>query len=386
MVADPASVDHFADRGWNDGVHELIDEARRSTQDPGKPPVTEDWPEVVTWWIERMASPDSGLLERLTWFWHGLLTTGAPKVGSAVLVGRQLAMLRSHATGTYRDLLHAYVTDGALLEYLDGSYSMAANPNENLGRELMELFTIGAGTYTEDDVRAAARALAGWVVKDDSVEWRRDHAFVAPLMFRGVQDRWDTTLIVDHLCDQPETAVNVGSRMWQTLLGTRLTPEGAAELGAWWQSTDLDVLALVEKILTDPSAEESRLNKTRTGVEWFLAFGAAIGDVNVDPWALERLDQMPYYPPNVGGWPEGEHWVSPGSLLGRLSMIANLDGESVAGAGRAEVLDRCGLFELLPTTAAALEDLQRDLAQPSPETIGNLTWRLALSSPEFNLS
>ncbi len=387
LGVDPDQINRFADKSWKDGVAELIDGARGGPA--GEVPEPEDdWGNVVRWWVEQMTAGDGGLTERLTWFWHTLLTTSADKVDSEQLLADQLTGLRQNAAGNYRTLLHGFVTSGALLEFLDASWSHASNPNENLARELMELFTLGPGNYTQDDVRSAARALAGWVVDDGEIEWRRENAFIAPLLFRGVQDDWDTTKIVDHLCDQPETAVNVAGRLWYHLLGTQLTPEAAADLGAWWQNQDLEILPLAERILTDPSAEGSRLNRPRTGLEWFCAFQSVTGGSESDPWHLQNVGQVPYQPPNVGGWPDGDHWLLPGSLLGRLSLVANLNLETIT-RGRsgtaAEVLDRCGLHEVGDGTLAAVNAAgqNNDL---SPEAVAVTTWRLALSSPEFQLS
>ncbi len=386
LTVDPDQIDRFADMSWSDGVAELIDDASDGAAGEVPEPEDDDWGTVVQWWLDRMTDSDGGLAERLTWFWHTLLTTSSEKVGEEKLLTDQLAVLRENAAGNYRTLLHGFVGSGALLEFLDASWSQASNPNENLARELMELFTLGPGNYTQDDVRSAARALAGWVVEDDKIEFRRENAFIAPLLFRGVQDDWDMTKIVDHLCDQPETAVNIASRLWSHLLGTQLTPEGAAELGSWWQDQDLEILPLTERILNDPSAEGSRLNRPRTGLEWFCAFQSATGGTENDPWHLESLGQVLYRPPNVGGWPEGDHWLLPGSLLGRLSHVANLRLETIS-RGRsgtaAEVLDRCGLHEVSDGTLAAVSAPGRSTMVP--ESAAVTTWRLALSSPEFQL-
>lgn len=324
----------------------------------------------------------------MAWFWHALLTTSADKVSSAALVRQQLVDLRSGALGDYRTILHTFVTGGALIDYLDANGSMASNPNENLARELMELFTIGRDAYTEDDVRSAARALAGWVVEDGTVSWKRENAFVAPLLFKGVQDDWDTTKVVDFLCDQPETAVRVSTRLWRHLVGTDPDPGAAAELGAWWQEHDLAVADLVERILLDPAMAAARLNRPRSGLEWFTAYRAVVGVPTDDTWSMQNLGQMPYQPPNVGGWPDGARWLSPGSLLARASMAFDTAWEALA-PGRsgttADILDRCGLQQVWPATLAAL-DAVRSSDELPPEEAEHTRWRLALSSPEFNLA
>lgn len=387
LTVDRDRIDRFSELSWDDGVTRLLDDAADGPVGPTPEP-GDDWGAVIRGWLERLLDPDGGLADRLTWFWHTVLTTNQDKVDGEQLVADQLAVLRTNATGNYRTLLHQFVTSGALLEFLDASHSVASNPNENLGRELMELFTLGPGNYTQDDVRAAARALAGWVVEDDAVEWRRENGFIAPLLFRGVQDNWDTAKIVDHLCDQPETAATISAKLWHHLIGTDLTTDGAAELGRWWQSEDLEILPLVARILTDPSAEGLRLNRPRTGLEWYCATHSLLQGAEVEPWHLQAVGQAPYHPPNVGGWPTGDHWLLPGSLLGRLSLVANLNLDLI-GPGRSgtvsDVLDRCGLFEVSPSTVAVLDAAATDPSL-SPEAARLTTWRLALTSPEFHLS
>jgi uncharacterized protein (DUF1800 family) len=386
LNVNPARIDEFAALGWDGAVDALLSDAGPAPAE--EPPEVDDWTRLAQWWVSRMVDPSSGLRDRLAWFWHGLLTTGADKVSDAALVRQQLIDLRAGAMGDYRSLLHGYVTSGALLEFLDASWSMASSPNENLARELMELFTVGRGGYTQDDVRSAARALAGWVVEDGEVTWRRENAFVAPLLFMGVQDDWDTAKVVDFLCDQPATAARVGCRLWRQLVGTELAADQAADLGRWWQDRDLAIADLVERILRDPAMITSRLNRARSGLEWFTAFRSVLGSPPDDVWPLDALDQMPYRPPNVGGWAEGPRWLSPGSLLARGSLAFGADYASL-GPGRsgttADILDRCGLQQVSPATMAALDGIQASDELP-PESALHTKWRLALSSPEFNLS
>ena len=163
LIIDTDLIDELSGRSFD----QAIDQVLSDQGDAGRPP-REGKEEILNWWIDRMISPTSGLYERMVWFWHTHLTTHHMNVSSDVLVSRQLELLRTHALGNFRQLLQGFVVDGALLQYLDGDGSEASKPNENLARELMELFTVGLGNHTEDDVRTAARALAGWVVDRDT--------------------------------------------------------------------------------------------------------------------------------------------------------------------------------------------------------------------------
>ena len=131
----------------------------------------DDYDALLNGWIRQLRHPEAALHERLTWFWHGHLTTSTDKASFVPALWRQQRLLRRHALGNFRDLLRDITTDAAMLVYLDGDGSVADAPNENFSRELMELFTLGRGSYGEADVRAGARALAGWSV-DTEDGWK----------------------------------------------------------------------------------------------------------------------------------------------------------------------------------------------------------------------
>ncbi len=378
-------IDELAAQSWDDAVDSLLD----GPAPEGTAPKSEEWTEAVDWWIAQMLDDSNGLGERMAWFWHTHLTTNAYKTENA-LIAPQLNLLRSNALGNYRTMLQAFVVDGALLHYLDANNSMASNPNENLGRELMELFTLGRGNYTQDDVRAASRALAGWVVDNQTnqVRFERANAFIAPMIFLGEQADWDTASVVDRLCDHPATAMHVASKVWRHLTGLTLDESAAASLGEWWQGEDLEIKPLVARILRSDEFASARWTRPRTGLEWFLAVSTAIElDEIPDVWRLVDLGQAPYLPPNVAGWPDDNRWLAGGSMLHRAAAVWGI-GEGTAAdrpMALSEILDRCGLHEITPSTQAALA-AAGDRDELDELGVSRLRWRLALSSPEFNLA
>ena len=385
FIIDTNLIDDLSGRSFE----EAVDRVMSDTGDVGTPP-REDTQEIISWWIDRMVSPSSGIYERMVWFWHTHLTTNHVDVSSDVLVSRQLELLRTHALGNFRELLQSFVVDGALLQYLDGDGSEASNPNENLARELMELFTVGLGNHTEDDVRTAARALAGWVVdrETDEVRFERERAFIAPLLFRGKQANFDTAMLVDHLCDDVATAAYVSNKLWHHLAGGWLDVPIAVELGRWWQTQDLEIRPLVQAILTHPQFEHSYYSRPRTGLEFYIALGSVAGVQLEQPGPLRRLGQVPYEPPNVAGWPTDNRWLEPGSILNRGSLIFDIGFGDIYEPmpGNVDyVLDRCGLFSVSQGTLDALNrvGIGRELDE---EARAQIRWRLALSSPEFQLT
>jgi uncharacterized protein (DUF1800 family) len=385
FIIDNNLIDELSGRSYDEAVEQVLSDQG----EVGRPP-REGKEEILNWWVDRMVSPSSGLYERMVWFWHTHLTTNHWNVSSEVLVSRQLELLRTHALGNFRQLLQGFVVDGALLQYLDGDGSEASNPNENLARELMELFTVGLGNHTEDDVRSAARALAGWVVdrETNEVRFERERAFIAPLLFRGKQADFDTAMIVDHLCDDVATAAYVSNKMWHHLAGGWLDSDRAVELGRWWQERDLEIRPLVEAILTHPQFEDSYYSRPRTGLEFYTTLTTVTGVRPDLPYSLRRLGQVPYEPPNVAGWPTDNRWLEPGSMLNRGSMVFSFDFDDIYEPmpGTVDhVLDRCGLFAVTQGTLDALNrvGIGRDLSE---EARARIRWRLALSSPEFQLT
>jgi len=284
-----------------------------------------------------MMSPSSGLYERMVWFWHTHLTTHHAEVTSDVLVSRQLELLRTHAMGNFRDLLQGFVVDGALLQYLDGDGSLASKPNENLARELMELFTVGLGNFTEDDVRTAARALAGWTVDQETNEvvFDRERAFIAPLLFRGKQADFDTGMIVDHLCDDLATAAYVSNKLWHHLAGGWLDEPSAGGDGS---------------VVAEPGPGDQAVGRPHRRTPAVRA---------------QRVRPPPH---------RAARWSSPSTLPTSMSRcparsITSWTGLYSVGQETLDALNRVGV-------GADLDE----------ESRAEIRWRLAFSSPEFQLT
>lgn len=353
--------------------------------------------ELANWMLtDRLDSGlDGGLRRTMAWFWHTVLPSHHAKT-SGTLLARQVETFRRLALSDFTTLMQAYVTDGALLHYLDGDGSIAANPNENLSRELMELYTIGPANYEEVDVRAAARALSGWTVDGESneVRWERDRGFVAPLVFLGEQREWTTEAVVDRLCSDPATARQIAARVWFQLVGR--PPGDADELGRWWAQQDLAIVPLVERIIGDEAFWDPAPARPRSAMEWFAAGAAATGagrtdDGGVDIWQLTRLGQFPFEPPTPAGWDDGR-WITPGQILMRAGVGYELGRSGAPIADPAEVLRRCLITNPSAATLEAMAAIgQRDAGQASADSASADTaaedsvgwWRIALSAPEF---
>ncbi|MEM9565981.1 MAG: DUF1800 family protein [Actinomycetota bacterium] len=345
--------------------------------------------ETVTWWLRQIGGTESGLHERMSFFWHTLIPTHRYSVNHQELVATQLNMIRDNSLGNYRNLLQGFVVDGAMIKYLDADSSTARRPNENLARELMELFSTGIGHYTETDVRQAALAMTGWRVDRDThaVYFDPERAHTEPVTFLGDTRQWDVASITDRLCDHPATAARISGLLWYHLTGKTLNAGAAGELGVWWQDRSLEIRPLVERILLSDDFWSDHYTRPRSGFEYYAAVQNILG---LDPTRLYQardLGQQLYEPPNVGGWPGGERWLNPDSMLRRSQTLFGVDFREVSGGTTAtidEILDRCGIYVVSDRTMAALAGAD------NPDGIGaegvvQLQWRIALSSPEFQL-
>ncbi|SCL31073.1 DUF1800 domain-containing protein [Micromonospora inyonensis] len=309
---------------------------------------------LTEWWLDRMVTTDDQLGEKLLFFWHGHWATSVQKVRSAPLMLRQLETLRRHGRGPLPPLVDAMVRDPALLLWLDGQRNTRKAPNENLSRELMELFTLGhGGGYTEVDVKEGARALTGWVVDRRTGAARFDarRHDPGPKTILGQRAAFDAGSYAKLLAERPETARFVGGRLWFRFAGPDVPPP--ADLAG------PDTVTTLRRILTAPAFAQTRGTLVKQPVEWLVG---ALRQLGVRPSTLPEagrrrllaglaaLDQVPLRPPSVGGWPAGTAWLTTSALQVRLRVADTVAGMAAPTAlarlsaappeGRADALAR----------------------------------------------
>ena len=385
LVVEPERIDRLAGLDESRAFADVLADAPADITVPGDV----GFDAITPWWVERMTRPGSGLHERMTWYWHTLLPTHVAKVTHQPLVGTQLSMFRRLALTDVGSILHAFALDGALMQYLDANRSAVPTPNENLARELMELFTVGTGHYSEDDVRQAALAMTGWLVdlQTGEISFSDDNAHQGTTTFLGEERDWDVPSIVDRLLQHPATAVRHADLLHRMLVGTPATDP--ATDGEWWATQGLSIVPMVQRIVTSEAFAVNRLNRPKSPLEFYASVRSITRQSGSELWQLLFLGQAPYRPPNVGGWPVGDAWLSPASLMPRAQMLAAIDLDDPARAGDAstdEILDLCGIHELTPTTLAALEQVEDDREVENIDDLRRARLRLALASPEFQLA
>lgn len=285
---------------------------------------------LVRWWLLRMHAASNPLHEKLTWLWHDHFATSLAKVQIGELVYLQHGTLHRFGPGRFDHLLNAVARDPAMLLWLDGVENSRDSPNENFGRELMELFTLGHGghhggqPYTEADVKAAARALTGWRIdrrngSTRSVALLHDAGTKTLLGETGPLDLDDVVRLVTR---HEACAPHVVARLWSRLARPAGPDDPVVRELAEGYVADLDTTALLRRLLLHPEflAPATRTGLIKTPVEWVIGSLRSLGlalPARIDV-TLNELGQVPFVPPDVSGWPVNGAWLSTASARTRL--------------------------------------------------------------------
>ncbi|OBA80496.1 hypothetical protein A9W99_16880 [Mycobacterium sp. 1164966.3] len=288
---------------------------------------------LSAWWLRRMVAVRQPFHEKLTLLWHNHFATSAQKVRVAAYMAAQNQKLRTLSLGDFRTLAYSMLTDAAMLRWLDGQTNTAKAPNENLAREFMELFALGHGNgYTEDDVRAGARALTGWVIGPDgrtSVLPKR-HDFTAKTLL-GRSGNFDAAGFCDAVLAQPKSAEYIAGRLWQQLASDEPPSAQLLDRLVSAYGPGRNLRALTRAILTDDEFTTGRATVVNTPVEWLVGVIRTLripldkrAQLKTVEATLKALGQRPFHPPSVGGWPHGEVWLSTASAQARLRIAGQL--------------------------------------------------------------
>ena len=395
--------------------------------DGKRPPLIRD---MSRWWLYRMSYSQKPLEERMTFIWHGLLTTQQSQIGfqrSKQMI-TQNELFRAHALGQYDVLLKAVSKDPAMMTYLNTVDSTKEHPNENYARELMELYSMGEGNYTENDVRESARAFTGWRLTPPTKvqppaglsEKERDEyldqlwgayepAFVlntklhdsGSKTFLGQTGNWGGDDIVHIIMKQPATARFITKRLFSEFAYRDPDPATIDRLVEVWNSSNHSVKAVVRAILTSDEFYSRRAYRAlvRSPLEFMV--GAVRGlEVETDWLTVEQsaagMDQRLYEPPSVAGWPGGEVWLSSGTFFGRVNFldatlfpknkavaIPSLSSQATAEATVDEALRRLVDDDIAPEARQSIYAYARTITNPQ-ERAAAVAY-LVLASPEYQL-
>ncbi len=287
--------------------------------------------EVREWWLARMVATKRPLQEKMVLFWHGLLVSGFPDVQNPEFLYGQNNLFRRLALGSVRQLILEISRDPAMLTYLDNNSNRKGKPNENYARELMELFTLGLGNYTEQDVKEAARAFTGWMLRPT-----RSGVFEfffnaaqhddGPKTFLGRRGNFDGGDIINIIFEQPAAARWVPRRLFEYFVYLRPADALVEELGGIFRRANWEIRPVVRALFSSEAFYSPAAMRTQVRSPVHLVVGTArqLDAPAVAARALvlaaDQMGQMLLLPPNVGGWPRGESWITTATILDRYNF------------------------------------------------------------------
>ncbi len=283
-------------------------------------------------WLERMATGARPLQEKLTLFWHGHFATSAVKVRNAYYLWRQIDTFRRLGSGNWLALLQAAATDPAMLVWLDQAQSRREHPNENFARECMELFTLGEGHYTENDVTEAARAMTGW-----SLDHIREEFQFRPAMHDnglktvlGQTGRFNGQDVLQIIVAQPQAARFIAGKLWKFFAGDDCAPALLEALAGVFRAGENDFKPLLRAMFRSEEfyADAVVGSQVKSPVQWLIGsirlLQSAMPPPLVSTEMIKTLGQDLLLPPNVKGWDGGLSWITTNTLLARYNQAAIL--------------------------------------------------------------
>jgi len=382
----PGAVEALGDTDPSALIDTLLDAPPLDVDDP-ELGTNDDYDVLIRWWLQVLARPDAGLHERMVWFWHGHLTSSLAKVEPALML-RQHRLFREHALGNARALFQAVTTDAAMLAWLDGNGSEAANPNENYAREVMELFALGHGNFSEADVRAGAYLFAGWYIDGDNsnavvLDPENGPTETRELLGATVSSSSEA---IDAICDHEAFAPHLAGKVYEHFVGTPPDDAVLGELAGVLRDSGLEIAPLVAAVVHRPEFLTSRANRPRTALEFFLAARSFL-ETDLDHYVLDQLGQVPFQPPNVAGWPGSARWVSAGATFAKVQLAVDNSGDTVATDTDdpvGDLLGKAALYDVSAQTRRALD--QAAGAIDSRRDRATLLHALVVASPEFSIS
>ncbi len=285
---------------------------------------------IKKWWLYRMSHTPRPLEEKMTLFWHGHFATANYKVDHPRWMWQQNETLRTHALGSFRTLLQAVSRDPAMLVWLDGGENRKGRPNENYGRELMELFTLGVGGgYTENDVKEAARAFTGWQFDHDTATFafRPEQHDDGVKTFLGQTGNFNGDDILDILVRHPSTANFVCMKLFKFYVHEMPSPADIKPLTAAYFASGYSIQAVLTAIFLSPAfySDAAMHSKIKSPTEYIVTslrtLDAPFSAANNNLLGAGRtMGQELFNPPNVKGWNGGKTWMNTMTLITRANF------------------------------------------------------------------
>ncbi len=340
-------LNELLERSPSDVAHDFVENAKAASQRDSETDAlatamlaTGNSRNLAAWWLYRMlnsswtgdeASTTNPLLEKLTLFWHGHFATGAEKVDDAEMMFAQNRLLRRHALGDFGTTTQEISRDPAMLIYLDSTTNRKAHPNENYAREIMELFCLGEGNYTERDIQELARCFTGWEVRRKKFRFNKYQHDTGTKTILGETGTFTGEEGVDIVLKQKALPRFIAGKLIRFFVFDEPTaPEHLIDpLAKLLRESNLNIAPVIERILASNLFYSSLAigQKVRSPIELAIGLLRCLnGSSNLDR-VVQRLDeigQAVFYPPNVKGWDGGRSWINTSTLLGRSNLVGEL--------------------------------------------------------------
>jgi uncharacterized protein (DUF1800 family) len=345
--ASPKTLDRLISQGFDETLEEYLDsyglddaemlaaleaQAYQLTYVNQNNQERPSWQNMSRWWLFRMVHSDRQLVEKMTYFWHDHFATSLAKVNVINLdhvpfMMVQNELFREHALGNFKHLVHDVARDPAMLFWLDNHLNIKDNPNENWARELLELFTMGIGNYTEQDIQEAARAFTGWTLdrQTQTFSFRPLLHDFGSKVFLGQSGPFGGDDIIDIVFDQPVTAEYIAEKLFEFFVYPSPSEEIVREMGDVFRESGYEIRPLLRAIFTHPEFFSGEAYRAQIKSPLELVVGTyrelGISDPQVLPWVMRNLGQELFRPPDVGGWTSGTGWLNTTTLLNRYNFF-----------------------------------------------------------------
>jgi uncharacterized protein (DUF1800 family) len=286
--------------------------------------------ELRHWWLQRMATGPNPLQEKLVLFWHGHFATSAQKVRNAYYMWRQNDIFRRHGSGNWLALLTEISKDPAMLVWLDQAQSKKEHPNENFAREVMELFALGEGHYTERDITEAARAFTGWTVNrlEGEFQYRPNNHDNGTKTIFGKNGRFKGEEVLKLIVEQPQASRFISAKLW-SFFASENPDEGLVEaLAAEFRKSDQEFKPLLRAIFISEEFYQPKVmrQQVKSPAQWLVGTVKLLERDLPAPQlcatALRQLGQDLLFPPNVKGWDGGLSWITTSNLIHRYNYAS----------------------------------------------------------------
>ena len=406
------------ERGYDETVEELLNPETQQSADrleflryhPGFwKPVTSPGMGAATWLYD-MVNTHRVLQEKMALFWHQVFATGQSKVDHWHEIQNQIDLFRERGMGDYRDLLLELAKNPAMIYWLDNCDNHAYAVNENWGRELLELFSMGVGNYTEEDVRECSRAFTGWTISPNiprnaygrynwEFEYRAEDHDEDEKTFLGHTGNFNGEDVIDIVCQQSATARFVARHLYNFFVADEpqvpswsatppRDPEAIDVLARSFTESNYDIRSALRVLFLSDFFKNARFSKIKSPAEMVVSTLRLVGGFEFPAPGIGNLSKEPGYmgqellnPPSVEGWHTGAEWINSGTLMKRVNFAADMIGD-LSRPGVQAIVDRVEVLgDLVPEQ---LVDTCLDLMGPlqvTEETRGQLVGHAAESGP-----